>query len=198
MMCSGRDARLDAPVEKPPVDIYGWPMLDRIVVALRDSSVETIRVVTSPHTSNTRDRAADPGLNLIGIPDGGYVSDLGFTLARVSRPVVTIVFGPPFVAPEYVDTIVSAADGGAVIVCVLVELKHDLGANVDDAFVFDHERTAACPTELDVVGPTTTDATIDIDADADTHSTMYFSTDTRLALNVNRPTDIRLMENRCK
>ncbi|RDZ37087.1 MULTISPECIES: NTP transferase domain-containing protein [unclassified Haloferax] len=201
-MCGGRGTRLDAPVEKPLVDICGRPMLDRVAAALRESSAETVRAVTSPHTPNTRERAADLGLDPIEAPGDGYVSDLGFALDRVSRPVVTVVSDLPLVAPEHVDAVVSAADGGAATACVPVELKRDLGASVDDALVFDHEGTAVCPTGLGVVGPAAADATIDTDADTDTdtdtHSTMYLSTDTRLALNVNRPTDIELAEDRCE
>ncbi|GGC54630.1 NTP transferase domain-containing protein [Haloferax sulfurifontis] len=217
-MCGGRGTRLDAPVEKPLVEICGRPMLDRVAAALRDSSVETVRAVTSPHTPNTRERAADLGLDPIEAPGDGYVSDLDFALDRVSRPVVTVVSDLPLVAPEHVDAVVSAADGGAATACVPVELKRDLGASIDDALVFDHEGTAVCPTGLGVVGPATADSTADTDAettagtdsdtdsgtdtdtdsDTDTHPTMYLSTDTRLALNVNRPTDIALAEDRCE
>ncbi|EMA01650.1 GTP:adenosylcobinamide-phosphate guanylyltransferase [Haloferax denitrificans ATCC 35960] len=125
-------------------------------------------------------------------------------------------------APEHVDAVVATADGGAATACVPVELKRDLGASIDDALVFDHEGTAVCPTGLGVVGPATADSTADTDAettagtdsdtgsgtdtdtdtdsgtDTDTHPTMYLSTDTRLALNVNRPTDIALAEDRCE
>ncbi|RDZ65676.1 GTP--adenosylcobinamide-phosphate guanylyltransferase [Haloferax sp. Atlit-12N] len=199
-MCGGRGTRLDAPVEKPLVDICGRPMLDRVAAALRDSSVERVRAVTSPHTPNTRDRAADLGLDPIEAPGDGYVSDLGFALDRVSRPVVTVVADLPLVAPEHVDAVVSAADGGAATACVPVELKWDLGASVDDALVFDHEGTAVCPTGLGVVGPADAEAGThtDTDTDTDTHPTMYLSTDSRLALNVNRPTDIALAEDRCE
>ncbi|ELZ63263.1 MULTISPECIES: GTP--adenosylcobinamide-phosphate guanylyltransferase [unclassified Haloferax] len=201
-MCGGRGTRLDAPVEKPLVDICGRPMLDRVAAALRESSVETVRAVTSPHTPNTRDRAADLGLDPIEAPGDGYVSDLGFALDRVGRPVVTVVSDLPLVAPEHVDAVVAAADGGAATACVPVELKRDLGASVDDALVFDHEGTAVCPTGLGVVGPADAEARTptdtDTDADTDTDSTMYLSTDTRLALNVNRPTDIALAEDRCE
>ncbi|ELZ58458.1 GTP:adenosylcobinamide-phosphate guanylyltransferase [Haloferax sp. ATCC BAA-644] len=202
VMCGGRGTRLDAPVEKPLVDICGRPMLDRVAAALRESSVETVRAVTSPHTPNTRDRAADLGLDPIEAPGDGYVSDLGFALDRVGRPVVTVVSDLPLVAPEHVDAVVAAADGGAATACVPVELKRDLGASVDDALVFDHEGTAVCPTGLGVVGPADAEARTptdtDTDADTDTDSTMYLSTDTRLALNVNRPTDIALAEDRCE
>ncbi|ELZ72915.1 GTP:adenosylcobinamide-phosphate guanylyltransferase [Haloferax prahovense DSM 18310] len=210
VMCGGRGTRLDAPVEKPLVEICGRPMLDRVAAALRDSSVETVRAVTSPHTPNTRDRAADLGLDPIEAPGDGYVSDLGFALARVSRPAVTVVSDLPLVAPEHVDAVVAAADGGAATACVPVELKRELGASVDDALVFDYEGTAVCPTGLGVVGPADaaaetdaetnagTGADTNTDADTDTDSTMYLSTDTKLALNVNRPTDIALAEDRCE
>lgn len=83
-MCDGRGIRLDVPAEKPLMNICERSMLDRVAAALCGSSIETVRAVTSLHTPNTCDRAADLSLDPIEVPGDGYVSDLGFTLARVS------------------------------------------------------------------------------------------------------------------
>ncbi|AHZ22300.1 GTP--adenosylcobinamide-phosphate guanylyltransferase [Haloferax mediterranei ATCC 33500] len=194
-MCGGRGTRLDAAVEKPLVDICGRPMLDRIAEALHRSRVETVHAVTSPHTPNTRTRASDLGLHCIDAPGDGYVSDLGFALERVSRPVVTVVADLPLLLPDHVDAVMEAAAGGSLTACVPVELKQTLGASLDDSLVFDYQGTAVCPTGLGVIG-TKTDTTQSDSTDTD--STMYLTSDTKLALNVNRPTDIALAEERCE
>ncbi|ELZ91948.1 4-diphosphocytidyl-2C-methyl-D-erythritol synthase [Haloferax mucosum ATCC BAA-1512] len=196
-MCGGRGTRLDAPVEKPLVDICGRPMFDRIVETLRRSSVETVHAVTSPYTPRTRARAAELDIDCIDAPGEGYVADLDFALERdsVSKPVVTVVSDLPLLCPDHVDAAIAAADGGSLTACVPVELKASFGASIDDSLVFDYRGTDVCPTGLGVVGadPDPADA-----PSANTDSTMYLTTDSRLALNVNRPTDIALAEDRCE
>ena len=189
-MCGGRGTRLDAPVEKPLVDICEQPMLDRVAETLEQSRVEAIHAVTSPHTTATRARANELGLNCIDAPGEGYVSDLGYALDRVSRPVVTVVADLPLLRPDHVDAIIEAADGGSLTACVPVDLKRDLGSSVDELLVFDYRDTTVCPTGLGVVGPDK--------PETDADSTVYLTTDFRLALNVNRPTDIALAEDRCE
>lgn len=198
MMCGGCGIRLDVPAEKPFVDICGRSILDQVVMMLRNSSVKTIRVTASSYTPNTRDRAADFGLDPIGAPGGGHISDLRFALARVSRLVIIVVLDPPLMVPEHVDAVISATDDEAATACVPVELRRGLGASVDDTLVFDRGGTATRPTGLGVVGPTVADATIGTDVDADMYSAMYLSTSTRLVPNVNRPTDIEFTEDRCE
>ncbi|KAB1194778.1 NTP transferase domain-containing protein [Haloferax sp. MBLA0076] len=200
-MCGGRGTRLDAPVEKPLVEICGRPMLDHVVEALQQSQVEAVYAVTSPHTPETRTRAQELGVDCIDAPGDGYVSDLGFTLGRVSRPVVTVVADLPLLLPSHVDAVVEAADGGSLTACVPVDAKRDLGSSIDESLVFDYRGEAVCPTGLSVVGPDTrerTDTEPDTADTEDTDSTVYLTTDTRLALNVNRPTDIALAEDRCE
>ncbi|WP_416839932.1 NTP transferase domain-containing protein [Haloferax sp. DFSO52] len=207
-MCGGRGTRLDAPVEKPLVEVCGRPMLDRIVEALRDSRVDTIHAVTSPYTPDTRAHASKLGVDCIDAPGEGYVSDLGFALDRVSRPVVTVVADLPLLTPDHVDAVIEAAEGRSLTACVPLRQKRTIGSSIDDALVFDYRGEAVCPTGLGVVGPETEDA-LNSDTNEhsehsehsdpeDTDSTVYLTTDSRLALNVNRPTDIALAEDRCE
>lgn len=198
-MCGGRGTRLGASVEKPLVKVCGRPMLDRIVDALRRSQVDHVHAVTSPHTPNTRTRATELGLHCLDAPGDGYVSDLGFALDRVSRPVVTVVADLPLLRPDHVDAVVEASDGGSLTACVPVEQKRELGSSIDDALVFDYRDDPVCPTGLGVVGPEPEETTNSEQTEPeDTDSTVYLTTDCRLALNVNRPTDIALAEDRCE
>ncbi|KAB1198922.1 MULTISPECIES: NTP transferase domain-containing protein [Haloferax] len=216
-MCGGRGTRLAAPVEKPLVEVCGRPMFDRIVEALRASRVETVHAVTSPHTPETRTRASELGVHCIDAPGAGYVSDLGFALDRVSRPVVTVVADLPLLTPDHVDAVIEAAEGRSLTACVPVGQKRTLGSSLDDSLVFDYRGRAVCPTGLGVVGPDTeadpnsehteadpnsehteADPNSEHTEPEDTDSTVYLTTDFRLALNVNRPRDIVLAEDRCE
>ncbi|MFC7204528.1 NTP transferase domain-containing protein [Haloferax namakaokahaiae] len=212
LMCGGRGTRLDTAVEKPLVELCGRSMFDRVVDALRDSCVNTTYAVVSEHSARTRARARERGVRVIDAPGEGYVADLGFALERVDRPVVTVVSDLPLLQARHVDDLVAAADGGSCTACVPVSLKRRLGASIDDSLVFDYRGTDVCPTGLGVVAPAPPESTPDSVSTSDPvttpnsastpdhsepDSTVYLSTDDALALNVNRPTDIELAEDRC-
>ncbi|SEK33317.1 NTP transferase domain-containing protein [Haloferax larsenii] len=226
-MCGGLGTRLDAPVEKPLVEVCGRPMFDRVVDALRQSRVDQIHAVVSPHTPDTRAHASTRDVAVIDAPGEGYVADLGFALEQVSRPVLTVVSDLPLLEPSHVNGLIDDATGATRTACVPVSLKRSLGASVDDLVVFEHRGREVCPTGLGIVGaetagrtdseprtdsPTTdsTDATTTDSTDATTtdstdspntatsDSTVYLTADPKLALNVNHQTDIALAEDRCE
>ncbi|WP_396613259.1 NTP transferase domain-containing protein [Haloferax sp. S1W] len=151
-MCGGLGTRLDAPVEKPLVEVCGRPMFDRVVDALRQSRVDQIHAVVSPHTPDTRAHASTRDMAVIDAPGEGYVSDLGFALEQVGRPVVTVVSDLPLLEPAHVNDLIENAAGATRTACVPVSLKRSLGASIDDSVVFEYRGTEVCPTGLGVVG----------------------------------------------
>ncbi|WP_236639844.1 NTP transferase domain-containing protein [Salinigranum halophilum] len=186
VLCGGRGTRLGGSTEKPLVTVCDEPMVDRVVRALEGSRVSTTHAVTSPHTPETRARAADVlGVDTIDAPGQGYVEDLRYALDHVAEPVLTVVADLPHLAPEHVErALADACAGGtptSLTVCVPVDLKHRLGVSVDTAF--DHEGRELAPTGLNVVaGGTETVSVVD---------------DERLAVNVNHPRDREVAEERC-
>ncbi len=198
-MCGGRGTRLDSDIEKPLVEICGRTMFDRVVDALHESCVETIYAVVSDQSAETRARAREREITLIDAPGEGYVADLGFALERVEPPVVTVVSDLPLLRDDHIDDLVAASNGDSCTACVPVSLKRRLGASIDDSLVFDYRDTAVCPTGLGVVAPVpeSTPESASTDEHSEPTSTVYLSTDDALALNVNRPTDIDLAEDRC-
>ncbi|WP_101295547.1 NTP transferase domain-containing protein [Halegenticoccus soli] len=180
-MCGGRGTRLDAAVEKPLVEIGGRPMVDRVCDALAGSRAGTVRAVVSPHTPATRDHLDARGVELLDAPGDGYVEDLTCALEAVGSPALTVAADLPLLAPELVDRALSAAGGESLAVCVPAELKRRLGASADATFERGGRELA--PTGLNVV--------------AGAEDAMHVSYDARLAVNVNRPTDIELAEALC-
>ena len=163
-------------------------MLDRVVRALRASSVSTIHAVPSPHAPDTRVRARELGLSIVDAPGEGYVSDLQHALSVVEPPVVTVVSDLPHLSSEHVDDALAEAEGGdgdgiaSLTVCVPVSLKRAVGASVDTQF--ERGGRALAPTGLNVVGD---DSTENVSTVADE----------RLAVNVNRPSDREVAESLC-
>ncbi|ELZ74831.1 NTP transferase domain-containing protein [Haloferax larsenii] len=202
-MCGGLGTRLDASVEKPLVEVCGRPMFDRVVDALRQSRIDQIHAVVSPHTPDTRAHAKMRDIAVIDAPGEGYVADLGFALERVSRPVLTVVSDLPLLEPSHVNDLIDDAAGATRTACVPVSLKRSLGASVDDLVVFEHRGREVCPTGLGIVGAEAADRTdseerTDSTNTATSDSTVYLTADPKLALNVNRQTDIALAEDRCE
>ncbi|ELZ87712.1 4-diphosphocytidyl-2C-methyl-D-erythritol synthase [Haloferax elongans ATCC BAA-1513] len=226
-MCGGLGTRLDAPVEKPLVEVCGRPMFDRVVDALRQSRIDQIHAVVSPHTPDTRAHANARDISVIDAPGEGYVADLGFALEQVGRPVLTVVSDLPLLEASHVNDLIDDAAGATRTACVPVSLKRSLGASIDELVVFEHRGREVCPTGLGIVGAETAErtdseprpdaATADSSTEATTDSTdspttdstdspttttsdstVYLTADPKLALNVNRQTDIALAEDRCE
>ncbi|WP_254546509.1 NTP transferase domain-containing protein [Halomarina pelagica] len=183
-MCGGRGTRLDRG-EKPLVEVCGEPMVARVAAACAASRVEATYAVTSPHAPQTV-RVARERLDLpsIGTPGEGYVADLDRALAdpRVEPPVLTVVADLPLLDGPTLDAVLdAAAERGSLAVCVPASLKRALGASVDTAF--EHEGRELAPTGCNVV--------------ADDPDSIMITENDRLAVNVNRPRDVRIAEERC-
>jgi adenosylcobinamide-phosphate guanylyltransferase len=218
-MCGGRGTRLGGDTEKPLVGVGGRPMVDRVCSAFLDGRVGAVHCAVSPHTPETRAHLADrPDVSVIETPGEGYVADLGDALERVGTPVVTAASDLPLLTPEAVGTALDAAGAGgaedaggaddagggshaaddaggvddadavSVTVCVLVELKRELGVSVDTAT--DHAGRRVAPTGLNVVGDRRPESEGD---DGEAERTLVVD-DERLAVNVNRPRDLRIAD----
>lgn len=170
-MCGGRGTRLTTAVEKPLLKIGGVPMVDRVAEALAGSDVARIYAVVSPNAPETRAHVSER-LSTVETPGEGYVADLGVALDRVGGPVVTVAADLPLLASDAVDDVLAAGEGARTAV-VPRALKTALG------IVPDYDRDWV-PAGLNVVGDGD-DATVR-------------SWDARLAVNVNRKSDIAAAE----
>ena len=182
LMCGGRGTRLRPAVgdtEKPLVEVDGRPMVDRVVDALEASQVGTIVAAVSPATPETAAWLADrEGVRLVETPGEGYVDDLTTALETVETPVVTVTSDLPLLTGRLVDRAIEAAAGESLAVCVPQSLVESVGASVDTTV--DHEGDPVVPTGLNVVGGGTDRRVV--------------WTSERLAVNVNRPPDLRAAE----
>jgi len=178
-MCGGKGTRLGGEREKPLVTVAGTPMVDRVCDALHASRVDDVYAAVSPHAPATRNHLRDsaPTVTVVETPGDGYVADLTAALSRIGRPALTVAADLPLLAPDPIDRALRTADG-ALVVAVPISLKRRLGTSVDTT-VDGGDRPLA-PTGLNVVAGTDDD--------------IYVSDDPRLAVNVNRPTDLWVAE----
>jgi adenosylcobinamide-phosphate guanylyltransferase len=175
-----------ADAEKPLVEVGGRPMVDRVVGTLRASDrVGTVHAVTSSAAPATAARVRELGLPVHEGTGEGYVADLTAALEAIGRPVLTAVADLPLLAPVHVDRTVAAAhaddrdpSGGvaSVLVAVPAALARSLGVRVDTAF--ERAGREVVPTGLNVA--------------AEGPDAVRLSFDARLAVNVNRPSDLAL------
>ena len=179
VMCGGRGSRLEPAVgetEKPLVEIGGRPMVDRVCGALQESRVGETYAAVSPQAPETAARLADADVTVIETPGEGYVEDLTAALDVVGTPAVTVSADLPFLEADHVDRAIAAADGGSVAVCVPLSVAEDVGASAETTI--DHGGRPVVPTGLNVVG--------------EGPDRRLVVEDELLAINVNRPGDLRL------
>jgi adenosylcobinamide-phosphate guanylyltransferase len=179
-MCGGRGTRLGGDVEKPLVAVGGTPMVDRVCAALAASRVGTVHAAVSSRAPATRDHLRSADVHVVETPGEGYVADLTAALDRIGRPALTVAADLPLLTAETVNPVLDAGSG-SITVAVPVALKRRLGVSVDTAF--DHGGRRLAPTGVNVVA-------------AGTDDDIYERDDPRLAVNVNRPPDLRVAEAR--
>lgn len=190
-MCGGRGTRLEADEEKPLVRVGGEPMVDRVLDALADSDVETVHAVVSPNAPETAATLVQRPVECIQTPGEGYVPDLQHALDAVAEPALTVAADLAVLSGAVVDDVLGvyrrAAGGGAgsLTVAVPAALKDLLGASYQHTLGEDSTESGEpgplVPAGLNVVSRSGAEWT-------------HCSYDARLAVNVNRRSDIEIAE----
>ena len=181
VMCGGEGSRLRPAVgdtEKPLVAVGGEPMIDRVVDALRASSLSTIAAAVSPATPETAAHLAEiDGVERVETAGAGYVADLDDALAGLERPTVTVAADLPLLTADHVDRAITAAGGDSLSVCVPASIPEKLGLSAEPTF--DHAGETVVPTGLNIVGD-------------DNERTAVWQAP-RLGFNINRPADYQVV-----
>lgn len=176
-MCGGKGTRLQSSTEKPLVPVADRQLIQHVTTALDGSTCEQVYAVTSPHTPATTRTVEVP---VIQTPGAGYVADLqsAITDDRISLPILTVGADLPLLTPEIIDNVLQQYTGTSLTVCVPTALKRGLGVSIETTITKNGH--SIVPTGVNIVhGP---------------ESTEYVSHNPRLAVNVNRPTDLQIAE----
>ncbi|WP_256417023.1 NTP transferase domain-containing protein [Halorubrum laminariae] len=160
-------------------------------------------------------------LRVVDAPGDGYVADLRYALGdaesaadpdvdpTISPPVLTVAADLPLLDGEVVDRVIDAAaavESASLTVCVPAARKRELGVSADGAFEADGR--SVVPAGINAVGGVDADENDDgrgdsehdtgrddTDADPDeSDDALRVTTDRRIAVNVNYPSDVRIAE----
>lgn len=189
VLCGGRGTRLGTDTEKPLVEVCGRSMVDRVCAALAASEIDRIVAAVSPHTPETaaylRSGRSTGDVELIETPGNGYVEDLGVVLDRVGTPVLTVAADLPLLTGSIVDSVLDLIESEtSTTVCVPVETKRSLGVSVDTSFTPEEYDRPLAPSGLNVV--------------AESGEAIVVRRDRALAVNVNRPRDLQIVNVWCQ
>jgi adenosylcobinamide-phosphate guanylyltransferase len=105
-MAGGKGTRLKMG-EKPMVKILGRHLIERVVLALEDSSIERIAVAVTDSVPATRQWAKDRGLEVLDTSGKGFVADMVEAVqnAGMNGSVMVIMADLPLINPELIDYI---------------------------------------------------------------------------------------------
>jgi adenosylcobinamide-phosphate guanylyltransferase len=106
-MAGGRGSRLKMG-EKPLVTLFGRPLIDYVIGALQDSSIERIFLATTDNVPKTKIWAEQRGLKIMDTPGRGFVVDMIFAVekASVTEPIMVIMADLPLITPDLIDEII--------------------------------------------------------------------------------------------
>lgn len=109
VMAGGLGTRLKMG-EKPMVRLLGQHLIDWVVSALQDSSVERIFVAATSSVPETIKWAEEAGVEVVEAPGEGYVPDMVYAVERagIDEPVMIVMADLPLLRGDIIDEIIEA------------------------------------------------------------------------------------------
>ncbi len=125
--------------EKPMVRLFGRPLIDRVVSALEDSSVERVVVAATASVPETIRWVEEAEIEVVETPGGGYVPDMAFAveMARIDAPVLIVMADLPLLRGEIIDEIIEVYEKvpePALSVHTPLEIYRRIGGRPDALF----------------------------------------------------------------
>jgi adenosylcobinamide-phosphate guanylyltransferase len=138
VMAGGLGTRLQMG-EKPMVRLFGRPLIDWVVSALRNSSVERVFVAATASAPETKRWAEEAGLLVVDTPGEGYVPDMVFAVERagIDEPVLIVMADLPLLRGDIVDEIIEVYEKvpePALSVHTPLEIYRQIGGKPDALF----------------------------------------------------------------
>jgi len=187
-MAGGRGSRLKMG-EKPLVRIFGRPLIDYVVSALCDSSVERIFVATTDHVPETRKWAKERELEVVETPGRGFVADMVSAVksAGVTEPIMIVMADLPLIRPDIIDEIIEVYEERpepALSTHTPLRLHSLLGRRPDS--LFNYRGQLIVPAGVNILDGA------EIEKEQEDYHMILERIE--LAVNVNVPEDLRLCE----
>jgi len=139
VMAGGKGTRMKLAQEKPLVEVCGKPVIQYVLLALRDAKkIDRVIVATSNCTPKTTSLMRQLGVEVIETPGKDYVSDMGYVVQTLKLGVfLAIAADLPLVKGEMIDAVVERYERcgkPALTVAVPVETKTELGMCIEYSF----------------------------------------------------------------
>lgn len=186
-MAGGKGSRLGMG-EKPMVRLFGKPLIDYVVSAIRPS-VERIIVATTRATPETRRWSLGKSLEVVDTSGSGYIPDMVEAVAGsgISGPVMVIMADLPLITGEIIREVIDVYKSRpepALSVHTPLNLHSSLGRRPD--VIFNYMGQLVVPAGVNIL----TGSRISEEQE-DFHLVMNRI---ELAININTPEDLRICE----
>ena len=141
-MAGGKGTRMCLSEEKPLIKVCGKPVIEYVIVALRNAKkIDSIIVATSKSTPKTPKFLSQFPVKVIETPGKDYVSDMGYASQNLKLGVfLAIAADLPLVTGQALDKIVERYERcgkPALTVAVPLETKTKLGMSIEYSFKMD-------------------------------------------------------------
>ncbi|MCQ8903637.1 MAG: NTP transferase domain-containing protein [Methanothrix sp.] len=186
-MAGGRGTRLGMG-EKPMVRLFGKPLIDYVVSAIRPS-IARIIVATSSATPETRRWSLEKNLEVVDTSGSGYIPDMieAVEKSEISGPVMVVMADLPLIREEIIREVIDAYSSRpepALSVHTPLSLHRSLGRRPD--VIFNYLGQLIVPAGVNIL----TGSKISEEQE-DFHLIMNRI---ELAININTPEDLRICE----
>jgi adenosylcobinamide-phosphate guanylyltransferase len=190
-MAGGKGTRMKLAEEKPLIKVCGKPVIEYVLVALKDAKkIDSIIVATSSCTPKTTQLMKHLGVQVLETPGKDYVSDMGFAVQTLKLGVFLAVAADlPLVRGEMVDAVVKRYERcgkPALTVAVPLETKAKLGMSVEYSFKADDKDVV--PVGINVIDGHKRYGDEWLDQD------IYLMNQDELAVNINTVQELQLAE----
>ncbi|MGD6810149.1 MAG: NTP transferase domain-containing protein [Candidatus Bathyarchaeia archaeon] len=191
VMAGGKGTRMGSPQEKPLIKVYGKPVIEYVLDALKSAKkIDKIYVAVTQRTPKTAQLMAESNVQIVQTPGQDYVSDMGYATQTLKLgKFLAIAADLPLVTGEILDHIMERYENcgkPALTVAVPFETKTRMGMSVEYSFKMDDKDVV--PTGINVIDGSKRYGDEWLDQD------IFLFDAEELAVNVNTPKELQIAE----
>jgi adenosylcobinamide-phosphate guanylyltransferase len=190
VMAGGKGTRMALSEEKPLLQVGGNPVIEHVIVALKNAKkVSAIVVAVSDYTPKTAKLMLKFPVSVIKTPGKEYVSDMGYAVRTLRlQTVLAIGADLPLITAEVIDAIVEyykRCGKPALSVVVSMETKAQLG--LSGKYGFELNGKHVVPAGINVIDGRRID-------EEELDEEIYVSDRKEVAMNINTIQELKIAE----
>jgi adenosylcobinamide-phosphate guanylyltransferase len=193
IMAGGKGTRMRGQEEKPLLKVFGKPLIEHVLDALKDArEVTRIVVATSKHTPKTTQRASELSLEVIETSGKDYQMDMREAIKKLNlKYVITVSADLPLLKGKTIDKIVKHYKGcGKPVMAVMVPAERFEGLGVSIDLILEDKGSRLVPAGVNVLdGDRVKKERFEKELDQE-----LLIIDSEEFLNTNTPRDIMIAE----